>query len=125
MTSYFEIGGEIISVLDDSNDIQFGLGMISAKEHREARAENKEVASGLRSLESSRDAPRSSNKDSLFTHWLKTGTYNAREFLDLPGKRKIALLTNPRLLIAWGIPKQLETIERNYDYFVKGESHEW
>jgi len=125
MTSYFEIGGELISVLDDSNDIQYGLGMISAKEHREARAENKEVASGLRSLESSRYAPRSSEKDSLFTHWIKTGTYNIREFAELPGKRKISLLTNPRLLAAWGIPKQLEIIEMNYDYFVKGESREW
>ncbi|MDB4451373.1 hypothetical protein N9121_03370, partial [Pseudomonadales bacterium] len=64
-------------------------------------------------------------KDSLFTHWLKTGTYNAREFIDLSGKRKISLLTNPRLLAIWGVTKHAETIERNYDYFVKGESHEW
>ena len=122
MTSYFEIGGQIIEVLDDSNDIQFGLGRVSATEHRAARAENKEVSRAFGSMFESRNAS-SPGKDSFLEHAWKTGTHNIRAFGELGGKRKIALLKNPHLIAIWGIGQTAEVIGMHYDYFVKGESH--
>lgn len=124
MTSYFEITGQVIELLDDSNDVQFALGMVSAKEHREARAENKESLRSLESFSSSRRNA-SEGKDSLGEHALKMWTHNLRSFADESGRRKITLLKNPYLLTIWGIGQGLEMIGANYDYFIKGESHDW
>ena len=67
-------------------------------------------------------------KDSLFTHWLKTVSYPSRSAYDMFSEhpqRLIPIAKNPRGLIVHGIQWNLDMIEMNYDYFVKGESSPW
>ena len=124
MTSLIVIGGEIIELLDDSNDIQLALGKVSASEHRKARAENKESVAALKSFSTSRGSA-TPGRDSFAEHWLKTGTHNIRAFGEESGKRKIGLIKNPILFGIWGIGQSLEVVGMHYDYFVKGESQPW
>jgi len=67
-------------------------------------------------------------KDSLFTHWLKTVTYPARSAYDMFSRepqRLVFIAKDPRSLVTPGIQWNLDVVEMHYDYFVKGESSDW
>ena len=67
-------------------------------------------------------------KDSLFTHWLKMASYPSRSAFDLVTEKPetiLGVVKDPRTLGAFGIQWHLDIIEMNYDYFVKDESSSW
>ncbi len=124
MTSYFEIGGKIIELDSDLNDVLHVTGYRTSREHKSHSAMNRESKKALSSLEKSR-YDSTAAKDSLFVHWLKTSSHPAREFQDLGIRRAIGLVQKPHLFAVWGSGKIVEVIGMHYDYFVQGESHDW
>jgi len=115
MTSYFEIAGEIIECHDVVTSPEFKtfvkeVAVPLSSAAREARARAKTSVS--------------SDKDSLFVHWLKTSTVPLRKMgpsmLITKGSIK-----NPYVFAAQGIGVISTVPGMHYDYFVKGESHDW
>jgi len=115
MTSYFEIAGEIIECHDVVTSPEFktfvkevAVPLSSAAIEARARAQT----------------PVSREKDSLFVHWLKTSTVPLRKMgpsmLITKGSIK-----NPYVFAAQGIGVISTVPGMHYDYFVKGESHDW
>ena len=120
--SYFEIGGHIIEC-DIDNLANTSLLSSKTKVPAAKRPERgRNFAKGQSSVMTQTE------KDSLFTHWLKTVTYPARSaydmFSDKP-QRLVPIAKDPRGLIVPGIQWNLDMLEMNFDYFVKGESHPW
>ncbi|MDC0339405.1 hypothetical protein OAN33_07710 [Flavobacteriales bacterium] len=67
-------------------------------------------------------------KDSLFTHWLKMVSYPTRSAFDLFTEKPESILgfiKDPRTLGILGIQWNLDMLEMNYEYFVKDESSPW
>jgi hypothetical protein len=58
------------------------------------------------------------NRSSLFEHWIETGTYPIREFLDLPPGRQLGYLHKPLAFAWWGVGKQIDVIGMHYEYFI-------
>ncbi len=116
MTSYFEIGGHIVECHE----------VLTSPELKSFVREVTPVISGIHeSYKSAAPSSRSGgkDKDSLFIHWAKTSSLPARK---MGGDILWATpWTNPRGFIAKGIGLHLKVIEMHYDYFVKGESHDW
>jgi len=107
-SSYFEISGHIVECsTDDSTSLLSSKPIVSVAERPERGRDS------ARSQASSMP-----QKSSLFAHWRKTSFHQLREFGELPGKRKIGLLTNPRAFGLWGISKGLEVVDMHYDYFI-------
>ncbi len=120
--SYFEIGGHIIET--DLDDLS-GTSLLSSKTKVPAAKRPERGRSFARGQSSSMTQ---TEKDSLFTHWLKIVSYPGRSAIDLVMDKPESLLgviKDPRTLGAFGIQWYLDAIEMNYDYFVKDESHPW
>ena len=118
MTSYFEIGGHIVECHE----------VLTSPEFKRFVQEVAPIVQGV--SESYKSAAPSSksggkDKDSLFIHWLKTITFPARQMADEPRILFHNPWTNPRGFITEGIGIGIAQIEIHYDYFVKGESHDW
>ena len=118
MTSYFEIAGEIIEcheILTSPELRAFGTEVASI---------SMGISEGYKSATpSSAVADDGVVKDSLFTHWVKVSSLGVRKMgpdLLIGGP-----WINPRGFTVKGIGITLKAIEMNYDYFVKGESHDW
>lgn len=114
MTSYFEIGGQIIDGMDTANDLYWVTNQQSSREHRQHTAVNRESRKALTSLQSSQlgDGP----DRTLFQHWVKTSFHPAREFAALPRSRQIGYLKNPMLFAIWGSGKIAEVISMHDQY---------
>jgi len=127
MTSFYEIGGLIMSGSELENEYAFATGRRTALEHKQRSTEIKLMKQGTKLL--SRDDIHSAvtldEKDSFLEHWGKMATMPARRFAD--EQRVWALpFKNPIGFGLWGIGVGLEGIKANYYYFVKGESiEEW
>ena len=122
MKSYFEIGGYIIEC--DIDDLA-STSLLSSKTKVPAARRPVRGRSFARGQSSSMTQ---TEKDSLFTHWIKTVSYPARSAVDLFTDKPesiLGIIKDPRTLGLFGIQWHLDAIEMNYDYFVKGESHEW
>lgn len=118
MTSYFEIAGEIIEWHDVLTSPELNTFV------REVA-----VPMATAAAESRRDAKTpvvafGKDKDSLFTHWIKTSTVPLRKLGPsmMIGKGSIK---NPYVFAAQGIAVISTVPGMHYDYFVKGESHDW
>lgn len=118
MTSYFEIAGEIIEWHDvlTSPELktfvkEVAVPLSSAAVEARSASKTPVVASG-------------NEKDSLFTHWIKTSTVPLRKLGPsmMIGKGSIK---NPYVFAAQGIAVISTVPGMHYDYFVKGESHDW
>lgn len=120
MTSFFEIGGEIIELIDIAQSPELrefvtvavipvlGLASEAAMIHHGSKTETQD------------------EKDSFAEHYVKMATLPARKLglqigVDLLTGRAL----NPYLLAARGIGIGILQVQYNYDYFIKGESHEW
>ena len=117
MTSYFEIGGHIVECHE----------VLTSPELRDFVTEVSSVSHGI--SEGYKSAAPSSksggkDKDSLFTHWLKTITYPTRKLAG-PDLLFYNPITSPRGFILKSIGIGIGQVEMHYDYFVKGESHDW
>ena len=117
MTSYFEIAGEIIEWHDvlTSPELktfvrEVAVPLSSAAVEARSASKTPVVASG-------------NEKDSLFTHWLKTSSLPARKLV--PGLLLKPKSRNPYVFAAQGIAVISTVPGMHYDYFVKGESHDW
>ena len=120
--SYFEIGGHIIEC--DIDNLA-NTSLLSSKTKVPAAKRPERGRSFARGQSSSMTQ---TSKDSLFTHWKKMVSYPGRSAFDLVTQKPEAILgvvKDPRTLGAFGIQWQLDVIEMNYDYFVKGESSSW
>ena len=121
--TYFEIGGHIIECdIDDLGN----TSLLSSKSKVPAAARPERGRISARDQTSSMS--QTSSKDSLFTHWLKTVSYPARSAFDLFSQKPqhlLGIVKDPRTLALYGIQWNLVAVEMNYDYFVKGESHDW
>jgi len=120
--SYFEIGGHIIE--SDIDDLT-GTSLLSSKTKVPAAKRPERGRSFARGQSSMMTQ---TEKDSLFTHWLKTVSYPARSAFDLVVDKPesvLGVIKDPRTLVAFGIQWHLDAIEMNYEYFVKGESSPW
>ena len=120
--SYFEIGGFIIECdLDDLSNtslLSFKSKVPAAKRPERGRNFAKGQSSVMAQTE----------KDSLFTHWLKMASYPSRSAYDMVSEKPERLggfIKNPRSLGVLGVQWNLDMIEMNYEYFVKGESSPW
>ena len=118
MTSYFEIAGEIIECYD----------VLTSPE---LKTFVKEVAVpiGSAAIEARRDSQTpvvasGKDKDSLFIHWLKTSTVPLRKLGPGMFIGKVSV-KNPYVFAAQGIAVISTVPGMHYDYFVKGESHDW
>jgi len=116
MTSYFEIGGHIVECHE----------ILTSPELKSFVAEVTPVISDVSdAYKSAAPSSRSGGKekDSLFTHWVKTSSLPARKM----GGDILWMnpWTNPRGFAAKGIGILLQVPGMHYDYFVKGESHDW
>jgi len=117
MTSYFEIGGQIIDGMDTANDLYWVTKQQSTREHREHSAVNRESRKALTSLQSSQSGGyNAESPGSLFDHWVKTSFHPAREFVALPRSRQIGYLNKPHLFGIWGIGKLIEVIYMHDQY---------
>jgi len=120
--TYFEIGGHIIECdldnLANTSLLSSKTKVPAAKRPERGRNFAKGQASSMLQTE----------KDSLFTHWLKTSSYPARsaydQFVEKP-ESILGVIKDPRSLGIFGIQWNLDIIEMHWDYFVKGESHPW
>ena len=121
-SSYFEIGGHIIECdIDDLGN----TSVLSSKTKVPAAKRPERGRSFARGQSSSMTQ---TEKDSLFTHWLKMVSYPARSAFDLVSEKPesvLGVIKDPRTLGVFGIQWNLDMIEMNYDYFVKGESSPW
>jgi len=121
MTSYYEIGGLILSGAEAENE----FGSRSALGQKQ-RAEDIKLMRKVKlpKGEFGKQKPMA-EPDSLLEHWAKMVTMPARRGLsDVP--EVISLRRRPRMLGVWGIQVYLDMIEANYQYFVKGETiEEW
>ena len=120
--SYFEIGGHIIEC--DIDNLH-NTSLLSSKTKVPAA---KRPERGRNFARGQSSAMTQTEKDSLFTHWLKTVSYPSRSAYDMFSEhpqRLIPIAKNPRGLIVHGIQWNLDILEMNYDYFVKGESSPW
>ncbi len=121
MTSFYEIGGLILSGAEAENE----YSSRSALEHKQRADDIKLMRTvKLPKGEFGKQKPMA-EKDSLVEHWAKMVSMPARRgFSDVP--EVISLRSRPRLLGVWGIQVYLDMIESNYQYFIKGESiEEW
>ena len=120
--SYFEIGGHIIECdIDDLGN----TSLLSSKTKVPASKRPERGRSFARGQSSSMTQ---TSRDSLFTHWLKMVSYPARSAFDMFSdhpQRLMYIAKDPRGLIVPGIQWNLDMIEMNYEYFVKGESSPW
>lgn len=120
--SYFEIGGHIIECdIDDLGN----TSLLSSKTKVPAAKRPERGRSFARGQSSSMTQ---TSRDSLFTHWLKMVSYPARSAFDMFSdhpQRLMYIAKDPRGLIVPGIQWNLDMIEMNYEYFVKGESSPW
>ena len=120
--SYFEIGGHIIET--DLDDLA-STSLLSSNTKVPAAGRPERGRISARDQSSSMTQ---TSKDSLFTHWLKMASYPSRSAFDLVTEKPESILgfvKDPRTLGVFGIQWQLDVIEMNYDYFVKGESSSW
>ena len=127
MTSYYEIGGMILSGAEAENEYAFGSGNRSALEHKKRRDEIKSMKSikSMLSKEEIGKTTSSDEKDSLLEHWGKMVTLPARRFAS-EEKAWALPFKNPTGFGIWGISVLIDPIVANYHYFVKGESiEEW
>ena len=115
MNSIFVIGGELIEMLDGSNDFALFRRRQTAKQHRYNSSMNRETKKALTSLEKSRSAD---TADGMFEHWKKTSFHPVSEFGKLTRRQQIYYVKNPHLLAVWGVGKQLEVIGMHYDYVI-------
>ena len=115
MTSYFEIGGHIIDVMDYSNDYYWLTKQQTTSSHREHRAVNRTSREALASLQSSQSGGYES-PGSLFEHWKKTSFHPLREMASLPRSKQIGLLRNPILFAIWGSGKIAEVMMMHDQY---------
>ena len=119
--SYFEISGHIVECSTDGNTSHpSSKSAVSAAERPERGRISAKTEWGV--------TPEKTAKDSLFTHWMKTVSYPARSAADVVMDKPetvLGVIKDPRTIGAFGIQWYLDTIEMNYDYFVKGESSPW
>lgn len=120
--SYFEIGGRIIECdidnLSNTSVLSSKRKVPAAKRPERGRSFAKGQSSSMTQTD----------KDPLFTHWLKMVSYPARSAYDLVTDKPESILgfiKNPRTLGLLGIQWGLDQIELNYRYFVEGESSDW
>jgi hypothetical protein len=119
MSSYYEIGGLILS----GAELENAYADRSALEKKQ-RSEDIKLMHNVKlpKGEFGRQKPMA-EKDSLVEHWAKMITMPARRGLsDVP--EIISLRRSPRMLGAWGIQVYLDMIEANYQYFIQGETIE-
>ncbi len=114
MKSYFEIAGNLIELIHDiaPSSPQFD-SFVAARPERGRMAQE---ASALRS--SRGEAEEAENRPGVVQHLYKTATHPISEFLELPRGRQLGYLYKPQAFAWWGIQKQIEVIEMNYDYFI-------
>ena len=106
MTSYFEISGHIVECFTDDSTSHSSSNPIVSVAERPERERN-----------SARSQASSMPQRSSFTdHWFKTQFHVLREFSELPTRRQISMVTNPRVMIPFGIQKNLEVLEMHYEY---------
>ena len=58
------------------------------------------------------------NRSGVAKHLFKTATHPISEFMNLPRGRQLGYLYKPQAFAWWGIQKQIEVIEMNYEYFI-------
>lgn len=127
MTSFYEIGGFILSGAEAENEYAFGTGRRSAIEHKRRSDEIKSMKSvkSMLSKEEIGNTTSSDEKDSLLEHWAKMVTLPARRFAAEP-KAWALPFKNPLGFGIWGVTVLIDPIVANYHYFVEGESiEEW
>jgi len=121
MSSYYEIGGLILS----------GAEFQNAYSNRSV-LEQKQRANDIKLMRNVKlpkgefgTKTRLREKDSLLEHWAKMASMPVRRGLsNVP--EVISLRRKPRMLGVWGIQVYLDMIESNYQYFIQGESiEEW
>ncbi len=115
MTSYFEIGGHIVECHE----------ILTSPELKQFVSEVAVVSAGVSDgyKSASQSSKGVSEKDSLFTHWVKVSSLGLRTMG--PDVLLGGPWINPRGFALKGIGVTLKAIEMNYDYFVKDESHDW
>jgi len=121
MTSFYEIGGFILSGAEAENEYS-SRSTLEKKQRSEDIKLMRNVK--LPKGEFGKQKPMA-EKDSLVEHWAKMASMPVRRGLsDVP--EVMSLRRRPRMLGVWGIQVYLEMIEANYQYFIKGEStEEW
>ncbi len=117
MSSYFEIGGQIVEVLETANDIALVTGRQDKKEHSLQKGILQETKKSLTQLERS-DKFAAAERDSLYEHWKKTSFHNLEEFSKLSRREQIYYIKNPHRFAVWGVTHTLEVIGMHYDYFL-------
>lgn len=115
--TFFEIGGEVVEVLTSDELREFTTDV--ALPVAEMLLETSEAFT-----RKNIDVEKKPEKDSLFEHWLKTGSYNARHMTPSLA-RVLTGRKHPMMFAAEGVGNTLTVIEMHYDYFVKGESRPW
>lgn len=120
--SYFEIGGHIIEC--DIDDLT-STSLLSSKTKVPAA---KRPERGRNFAKGQSSSMTQTEKDSLFTHWMKMVSYPVRSAYDMFSEhpqRLVFIAKDPRGILVPGIQWNLDVLEMNYDYFVKGESSSW
>ena len=118
MTSYFEIAGEIIEWNDVLSSPEFKTFVSEVAVPLTSAAAEARVAAKIPVVASGKD------KDSLFVHWVKTSSVPLRKLG--PGLMiGTGSIKNPYVFAAQGIAVISTVPGLHYDYFVKGESHDW
>ena len=114
MKSYFEIAGDLIELVHETtpSSPQFDA-FVAARPERGRMAQ--EASAPQRGRAKGEEAE---NRPGVVEHLLTTATHPIREFLNLPRGRQLGYLYKPQAFAWWGIQKQIEVIEMNYDYFI-------
>lgn len=117
MSTYFEIGGRVVEVLETANDIALVTGRQGKKEHSLKKGILQETEKSLTQLEQSGKLT-AAERDTLFEHWKKTSFHNLDEFSKLSRREQIYYIKNPHRFTIWGVTHTLEVIGMHYDYFL-------
>ncbi len=107
MTSFFEIGGDIVECTSETAPLS-SLQVARTPMMQSRKAADSRIVGG-----DARPSPRTA---SLSEHWFKTSFHVLRELGQLDRRQQIYFMKNPYHFAGWGVGKIAEVIEMHWDY---------
>ncbi|AXQ65407.1 MAG: hypothetical protein [Circular genetic element sp.] len=124
MTSFYEIGGIILSGMEAENEYARASGKRSALEHKQRIELMTHIEESFESR-SKGNTRTETKKPGLVEHYLRSlwyaGTEPARRVFESP-ELMIPAIKSPRSLLGVAVDITVEGLENQYDYFIKDEN---
>jgi hypothetical protein len=125
MTSFYEIGGMILSGMEAENEYARASGKRSALQHKQRIELMTQIEESFESRSKTNNTRTETKKPGLVEHYLRSlwyaGTEPTRRVFENPGLL-IPAIKSPRSLLGVAVDITVEGLENQYDYFIKDEN---